>query len=434
MDLTLVASLLLVLILLVLAAGIWIGFGLLLVGAFAIAVFTNPPVGKVVATTVWGNSADWTMTALPMFIWMGEILFRSRLSEGMFTGLAPWFSSLPGRLMHVTTVGCAMFSAVSGSSTATVATVSRIVLPEMNKRGYPEKMVIGSLAASGTLGILIPPSIIMIVYAIAAEVSIIKLFISGILPGLLVVTLFSGYIMIWALLNPSKVPVETVKQTFKMKLRASMGLLPTLLLIIGIFAALFSGAATATEVGALGVLGALVIAAFSGTLSWKRFWESAAGALSITCMIGLLVAGANVLGAAMALTGIPTALAEWVRAMHLNRYVLIAALSLVYLVLGTALEGVSMILLTTSVALPLIQAAGFDPIWFGVFIVIMTELSTLSPPVGFNLFVLQLMTGRDMNYVTMASLPFCLLLLVAVAIIAVYPEIVLWLPTRVMGK
>lgn len=434
MDLTLVASLLLVLILIVLAAGIWIGFGLLLVGAFAIAAFTNPPVGKVVATTIWGNSADWTMTALPMFIWMGEILTRSRLSEGMFTALAPWLSRLPGRLMHVTTIGCALFSAVSGSSTATVATVSRIVLPEMNKRGYPEKMVIGSLAASGTLGILIPPSIIMIVYGIAAEVSIIRLFISGILPGLLVVALFSGYIMVWALLNPSKVPAESTRQTLVQKLRASVALLPTLSLIAGIFAALFSGAATATEVGALSVLGALVIAAFSRTLSWESFWASAVGAVGITCMIGLLVAGANVLGAAMALTGIPTALAEWVKEMHLHRYTLIAALSVIYLLLGTALEGVSMILLTTAVALPLIQAVGFDAIWFGVFIVIMTELSTLSPPVGFNLFVLQIMTGRDMNYVTWASLPFCLLLLLAVAIIAVFPEVVLWLPTQVMGK
>ena len=295
-------------------------------------------------------------------------------------------------------------------------------------------MILGSLASSGTLGILIPPSIIMIVYAVAAEVSIIRLFIAGILPGLLVTVLFSGYIIIWSLLNPSKIPVENLKQTFREKLRASMGLLPCLALIAGVFGGLFSGAATATEVGALGVIGAFVIAFFSGTLSWKNIWESAYGAMGITCMIGLILAGSNVLGTAMALTGIPTALAEWVKAMQLNPYGLIAALSVVYLVLGTALEGVSMILLTTSIALPLIKAAGFDPIWFGVFIVVMTELSTLSPPVGFNLFVIQVMSGRDSNYVALATLPFFLLLIFSVAVMAVFPQIVMWLPAQVMGK
>ncbi len=434
MDLTFVAAILVVVLLLVLASGLWIGFALMLVGAFAIAMFTNAPVGKVVATTIWGKSADWTMTALPMFIWMGEILFRSRLSEGMFNGLAPWLSRLPGRLMHVTTIGCAMFGAVSGSSTATAATISQIVLPELKKRGYPDKLVIGALAGAGTLGILIPPSIIMIVYAVAAEVSIIRLFISGILPGLLVTALFSGYIMIWALLNPSKIPVEHARLSLGDKLRASRGLLPVVVLIAGVFVGLFSGVATATEVGALGVVGAFLIAAFSGTLTWKNAWDSAAGAMRVTCMIGLLIAGANVFSAAMAFTGIPKALAEWVRLMQLNPYMLIGALVLVYMVLGTMLEGVSMILLTTSVALPMVVAAGFDPIWFGVFIVIMTELAALSPPVGFNLFVLQIMTRRDIGFVALASFPFFLILVFSVAIFVAFPEIILWLPKRVMGN
>lgn len=434
MDLTFVAAILVVLLLLVLASGLWIGFALMLVGAFAIAVFTHAPVGKVVATTIWGKSADWTMTALPMFIWMGEILFRSRLSEGMFNGLAPWLSRLPGRLMHVTTIGCAMFGAVSGSSTATAATVSQIVLPELKKRGYPDKLVIGALAGAGTLGILIPPSIIMIVYAVAAEVSIIRLFISGILPGLLVTALFSGYIILWALLNPSKIPVEEARLSLGEKLRASRGLLPVAVLIAGVFVGLFSGVATATEVGALGVVGAFAIAALSGSLSWKNAWESAAGAMRVTCMIGLLIAGANVFSAAMAFTGIPKALAEWVGLMQLNPYMLIGALVLVYMVLGTMLEGVSMILLTTSIALPMVIAAGFDPIWFGVFIVLMTELAALSPPVGFNLFVLQVMTRRDIGFVALASFPFFLLLVFSVAIFVVFPEIILWLPRQVMGK
>lgn len=432
MELALVALILVVLLVSVLAAGLWIGLGLLLVGGFAIAVFTAPPVGKVVATTIWGNSADWTLTALPMFIWMGEILFRSRLAEAMFAGLAPWFSRVPGRLLHVSVAGCAMFSAVSGSSTATCATISRITLPELTKRGYPERLIIGSLASAGTLGILIPPSVIMIVYAVAADVSIIHMFIAGILPGILVAALFAGYIAAWSLFNPTQVPAERETRSLREKLRASGKLLPCLALIAGVFAGLFSGVVTATEVGAMGVLGALVIAAFSGTLSWRSFLDSAYGAVRITCMIGLILAGANVLSVAMALTGIPAALAEWVKALQLSPYLLILALSCVYLLLGTALEGISMILLTTSIALPMTQVAGFDPIWFGIFIVIMTELSTLSPPVGFNLFVMQLMSGRDGKYVALATLPFFLILLSAVAILAVFPAIVTWLPAQLM--
>ena len=433
MELTLVAVILLAVLLALLACGLWIGFSLLLAGAFAIAVFTSPPVGKVVATTVWGHAADWTLTALPMFIWMGEILFRSKLSEGMFAGLAGWFSRVPGRLLHVPIAGCALFSAISGSSTATCATVSRVTLPELLARGYPDKVVIGALASAGTLGILIPPSIIMIVYAVAADVSIIQLFIAGIVPGLLVALLFAGYVAVWAMLHPAQVPQENPLPLGRM-LRQSRRLLPCLALIAGVFAGLFSGVATATEVGALGVAAALGIAAANGTLTLRSFSESLAGTVHITCMIGLILVGANVLSTAMALTGIPVALADWVKSMQLSPYLVILALSVVYLLLGTALEGVSMILLTTSIALPMAQGAGFDPVWFGIFIVIMTELSTLSPPVGFNLFVMQTITGRSGNFVALATLPFFLILLFSVALFAVWPELVTWLPQRLMQK
>lgn len=434
MDLTLVALTLLVVLFVVLASGLWIGLGLLVVGAVAIGIFTPAPVGKMAATTIWGNSADWSLTALPMFIWMGEILFRSQMSQGMFDGLAPWFSKIPGRLLHVGIAGCVLFGAVSGSSTATCATISQMTLPELRKRGYPDHLVVGSLASAGTLGILIPPSLIMIVYAVAADVSILQLFLAGIIPGLLIAALFSAYIVGWALIYPTKIPVEIDERAFTDKLKASLRLLPCLSLIAAVFLGMFSGLVTATEVATLGVVLAMIMAAFFGTLSWKAVSESAYGALRITCMIGLILAGSNVLSAAMALTGIPAALASWVQAMHLNPYLLIAALCVVYLLLGTALEGVSMILLTTSIALPMVQAAGFDPIWFGVFIVVMTELSTLSPPVGFNLFVVQVMSGRSSNFVAWATVPFALLLLLAVGIMAVAPEVVTWLPNHVMRK
>jgi tripartite ATP-independent transporter DctM subunit len=434
MDVTLLALGLLVLLLVVLASGVWIGLGLLVVGAVGIGIASPAPVGQVAATTIWGDSTEWTLTALPMFIWMGEILFRTRISEGLFNGLAPWLGAVPGRLLHVNVLGCALFGSVSGSSTATCATISKIALPELNRRGYPEAITLGSLASSGTLGILIPPSVIMIVYAVAAEVSIIHLFAGGILPGLLVTALFSGYIVVWALLNPEKVPRTTERTSFGQKLRASTELIPCILLILGVIAGLFSGLATATEIGALGVFGALVLAAVTRTLSWKSFVDSAYGALRITCMIGLILAGSTVLNAAMAFTGIPRALSEFVAALQLSPYALIAVLCVVYLLLGTALEGVAMILLTTAITLPLVKQAGFDPVWFGIFIVIMTELSTLSPPVGFNLFVMHVVSGRDSGYIARATLPFFLLLVLSVAIIAVFPEIVTWLPRTLSAR
>jgi tripartite ATP-independent transporter DctM subunit len=434
MELHVVAFLLVGFLLVVLSLGLWIGLGLAVTGALAIALFTPAPVGKVAATAIWGDSNDWTLTALPMFLWMGEILYRTRVSDGLFKGLAPWLGWIPGRMLHVNVWGCALFSAVSGSSTATCATVSQIALPELKKRGYPEPITIGSLAGAGTLGILIPPSIIMIVYAVAAEVSILHLFVAGILPGLLVAALFSAYIALYGLARPNEIPADSTRMTFGERLRESRELLPSLVLVAGVLGGMFSGLATATEIGALGVVGALVVAAVMGKLSWRTFIESAYSAVAVTCMIGLILQGSSVLNAAMAFTGIPKALAGWVATMNLHPYTLIAALCVVYLVLGTALEGVAMILLTTAITLPLVVAAGFDPIWFGIFIVIMTELATLSPPVGFNLFVLQLMTGRDGMYVTRATMPFFFLLVLAVAILAVFPEIVTWLPKKVLTK
>ncbi len=433
MDLTLLALALLALLFVVLAAGIWIGIGLGIVGAIAIGFASPAPVGQVAVTAIWGDSAEWTLTALPMFLWMGEILFRTRISESMFKGLAPWLTGIPGRLLHVNVLGCALFGSISGSSTATCATISQIALPELKKRGYPESITLGSLASAGTLGILIPPSIIMIVYAVAAEVSIIKLFVAGILPGLLVVVLFSAYIVVWALLHPDQIPHE-VRLSLRERIRASKELLPTLVLVAGVIAGLFSGVATATEIGALGVAAALALAALTGSLTRKSFVDSAYGALRTTCMIGLILAGSSVLSAAMAFTGIPRGLSTWVAGMQLSPFLLIAALCVVYLLLGTALEGVAMILLTTSITLPLVTAAGFDPIWFGIFIVLMTELSTLTPPVGFNLFVLHVMSGRDSNYIARSTLPFFLLLILTVAILAVFPEIVTWLPKQLTPR
>ena len=429
-----ISALLLVFLFALLAGGVWIGIALLATGYVGMQfVAGGIPAGPVLATTVWGNSASWTLAALPLFIWMGEILYRTRLSEEMFRGLAPWLNRVPGRLLHVNVLACGIFGSVSGSSAATCATVAKIALPELKKRGYDEMIAIGSLAGAGTLGILIPPSIMMVVYAVAANVSILQVFLAGFLPGLLVMALYSGYIGAWSLANPKRTPPADPPMSLAKKLKELANLVPVLLLITFVFLSLFLGWATATECAAWGVLGSLAIAWWQRSLSWESFWASVMGAMRINCMIMLILAGASYMGVSMAYTGIPQALASWVNGLGLSSYALIAALTIMYILLGTALDGISMIVLTTAVVIPMIKQAGFDLIWFGIFVVLVVEMAEVTPPVGFNLFVLQTMSGRDSNTVARASLPFFFLLVAAVAIITVFPDIVLYLPRAVFS-
>jgi tripartite ATP-independent transporter DctM subunit len=424
-----ISALLLIFLTVLLAGGVWIAVALLATGYVGMQFIGGGiPSGPVLATTIWGNSNSWTLAALPLFIWMGEILFRTKLSEEMFRGLAPWLNRIPGRLMHVNVLACGIFGSVSGSSAATCATVAKIALPELKKRGYDEMVSLGSLAGAGTLGILIPPSITMVVYAVAANVSIIQIFLAGFLPGLLVMVLYSGYIAGWSLLHPEKTPPAEPAMSFREKLHESKQLIPLTLLIVLVFLSLMLGWATATECAAWGVMGSLAIAWWHSALSWDAFWASVMGTVRVNCMIMLILAGASYMSTSMAYTGIPAALASWVDSFHLSPYALISALTVMYIVLGTALDGISMIVLTTAIVIPMIKQAGFDLVWFGIFVVLVVEMAEVSPPVGFNLFVLQTMSGRDSNTVARASLPFFFLLVVAVAIITVFPDIVMVLP------
>jgi tripartite ATP-independent transporter DctM subunit len=427
------ASVLLALLLVLLTGGVWIAISLAAVAWFGLHFFTNTPPDVNLFQSFWGSSASWTLAALPLFVWMGEILYRTKLSEEMFEGLSPWLGWLPGRLMHVNILGCAVFGTVSGSSAATCATIAKVALPELKKRGYDEKTCLGSLAAAGTLGILLPPSIIMVVYAVAAEVSIIKVFLAGFIPGFVLTALFSGYIVVWALLNPEKTPREDARYTLKEKLYRSRLLIPCMLLIVFIVWVMVIGWATATEAAAYGVLGAIAIAWWSGGLNWTSFSASIMGATRLSCMILFILAGASFLSSCMAFTGIPRVLAEWVASMNPNPYGLIAILALIYIVLGTALDGVSMIVLTTSVVIPMVEKAGFDLIWFSIFIVLLVEIAELTPPLGFNIFVLQTMTGRDSNYVALASLPFFFMMVLCVVLITVFPSLCTWLPDVLIG-
>jgi C4-dicarboxylate transporter, DctM subunit len=425
-----ITVLLIAFLFLLLGSGLWIGLSLLGVAWIGMELFTSRPVGDAMAVTVWGSLSSWTLTALPLFVWMGEILFRTKLSEDMFKGLAPWLSRLPGRLLHTNIIGCTIFAAVSGSSAATCATIGKMTLPELLKRGYPEAMTIGTLAGAGTLGLLIPPSIIMIVYGVAADVSITRLFIAGVIPGLLLAGLFMGYTIVWALLNPDKIPPPDEVMSLRQKVHASRHLIPVVALIALVLGSIYVGIATATEAAALGVVGALVLSVIQGSMSAKVFAASIMGATRLYCMIALILAGASFLTLSMGYIGLPRQLAEYIIGLGLTQLWLLFWLMVFYIILGCFLDGISMVVLTMGVLLPTIQKAGIDLVWFGIFIVLVVEMAQITPPVGFNLFVLQGMTKKEITWIARAALPLFFLMVAAVALIYFFPGLVTWLPDR----
>ncbi len=430
MNEILVTSLLIVALFLLLGSGVWIGLTLAGVAWIGMELFSSRPAGDAMAITIWGSASSWTLTALPLFVWMGEILFRTKLSESMFRGLAPWVNALPGRLLHTNILGSTIFAAVSGSSAATCATIGKMTIPELSKRGYPAEKVVGSLGGASTLGLLIPPSIIMIVYGVAAEVSIAKLFVGGVLPGLMLAALFSGHLMIWALLNPAKVPKADADMSLAQKLAESRHLIPVVLLIGGVIGSIYTGVATATEAAAIGVVGALILSAAQGSLNRSTFVASLLGATRLYCMIALILAGAAFLTLSMGYIGLPRHLAEFVSGLGLSPGVLLVALALFYILLGCFLDGISMIVLTMGVILPTVTAAGIDLIWFGIFVVIVVEMAQITPPVGFNLFVLQGMTQREITWIAKVCLPYFLIMVLALLLLWWFPGLVTWLPSR----
>jgi tripartite ATP-independent transporter DctM subunit len=429
----LITAILIAFLFALLASGLWIGLALLGVAWIGMELFTSRPVGDAMAVTVWGSMSSWTLTALPLFLWMGEILFRTKLSEDMFKGLAPWLQRLPGRLLHTNIIGCTIFAAVSGSSAATCATIGKMTLPELKRRGYPEDMTIGTLAGAGTLGLLIPPSIIMIVYGVTAEVSITRLFIAGVLPGLLLAGLFMGYTIAWSLANPERIPPPDAPLSFVEKVRASRHLIPAVLLITLVLGSIYVGIATATEAAALGVVGSLALSWAQGSMNARVFGVSLMGATRLYCMIALILAGASFLTLSMGFIGLPRHLAEFITGMGLTPFWLLFWLMVFYIILGCFLDGISMVVLTMGVILPTIQKAGVDLIWFGIFIVLVVEMAQITPPVGFNLFVLQGMTKKEIPWIARVTLPLFLLMVVAVGLIYFFPGIVTWLPSQ-MGN
>ena len=415
-----------------LGSGVWVAISMIGVSSIGMLIFTTRPVGDAMATTIWGTSSSWTLTALPLFVWMGEILFRTKLSENLFKGLAPWMSRLPGGLIHVNIVGCALFAAISGSSAATVATVGKMSIPELRKRNYPEKLLLGSLAGSGTLGLLIPPSIILIIYGVTVQESIAKLFIAGIFPGIMIAIIFMLYVIIWSIINKKEMPTFNESFSFMEKIKGSSQLLPVIILITSVIGSIYAGIATATEAASLGVVGALILSFFQKTLTKETFKLSLLGATKTSCMIAFILAGSSFLSLAMGFTGLPRNLAIWIQEMNLSPYVLIFVLTIFYIILGMFLDGISAVVLTMAIIEPMIRQAGFDMIWFGIFLVVVVEMAQITPPVGFNLFVLQGMAGKDMGFIAKSAFPLFLLLILAVILIVVFPEIALWLPQQMI--
>ncbi|MFA5522338.1 MAG: TRAP transporter large permease subunit [Castellaniella sp.] len=429
MDILTYSPLLVLALFFFLGSGVWVALSLIGVAYMTMLMFSSAPIDAVMPTTIWSSLSTWTLTALPLFIWMGEILFRTRLAADLFEGLAPWVGRLPGRLVHVNVLGCGIFAAVSGSSAATAATVGQMSLPELEKRGYDRRLSLGSLAASGTLGLLIPPSIILIVYGVSANVSIGRLFLAGVIPGLVLMGLFVGYIVLWSLFHRDKMPPPEPRLPLMEALKRVRLLLPIVLLIIAVIGSIYMGVATATEAATLGVVGSLIVALVAGSLTWESFQASLYGAMRTSCMIAFILAGAAFLTTAMGFSGIPRALAHWIDAMGLSPYALLAALTVLYLILGCFLDGISMVVLSTVVVIPMVQQAGIDLLWFGIFLTIMVEVAQITPPVGFNLFVVQGIANEDIWTITKAVLPFFLLMILMVVLLTLYPEMATWLPT-----
>ena len=415
---------------LLLGTGVWVGLALMGVAWLGMELFTSRPPGDSMITTIWTSSSSWALTALPLFIWMGEILYRTRLSEDMFKGLAPWMAPLPGKLLHTNIVGCTIFAAVSGSSAATLTTVGKMSIPELRARGYPEYMTIGTLAGAATLGLMIPPSLTLIVYGVAINESITRLFIAGIVPGLVLAGLFMGYVALWSLVMRKHAPRPEPPCSMAERLRRSVFLLPVIALIAFVIGSMYAGLATATEAAAFGVVGAMALAAFQGSLTWRTFIDSLLGATRTSCMIALILAGAAFLSLSMGFTGLPRALVEWIASMNLDAVTLLVALMVFYIVIGCFLDGISSVVLTMAVVEPMIRAAGIDVIWFGIFIVVVVEMAQITPPIGFNLFVLQGMTRHDIGYVAKTAIPMFLIMVAMVFILIAVPELATWLPER----
>ena len=431
MEVLMTMGIMLALIILFLGLGVWVFVGLFLVAITSLTLIADFPldrVGYIARSVIWRSSSAWELSAIPLFIWMGEIIFRTDISDRLFRGLSPFVQWMPGRLLHTNVLGCTLFAAVSGSTSATTATVGKITTTALAERSYNNSLSVGSLAGAGSLGLLIPPSIVMIIYGVLAEVSIAKLFAAGIMPGLLVAFLYSSYIIVRCTVNPELAPRSEEKLTFGQLLSGLKDLTPIVTLIVLVLGGIYTGIATPSEAAAVGVAATFVLVIFMGSFSWDIVIDAAMGAVKTSCMVCSILISAAFLSTAIGYLHIPVELVKMIESLALSPYALLGILALFYILLGFFLDGISIIVMSLPITLPLILQAGFDPIWYGVFLVLMVELAQMTPPVGFNLFILQGLTGQSIGRVVQAAFPFFLLMCVAVVLVSFFPQIVLLLP------
>jgi tripartite ATP-independent transporter DctM subunit len=415
-----------------LASGQWVGFALIIAGSVTATLFSGIPVDRLIPQYAFNVFTTSELIALPLYILMGEILFRTRLSEALFSGLAPWAGLLPGRLLHMNVLSCSVFAAISGSSAATAQVVGKMSLTELLRRGYSPAIATGSLAGAGTLGFLIPPSTVMIIYGVLANESILRLFAGGLIPGFLLALIFMSWIMLQCTLNPEAVPESERaldNQPLRDRIAALADLAPVVFLILCVLGSMYAGLATPSEAAAIGVIGALGVAWKRGGLNGEAIHDILMSAVQTSAMMGLIILGATILGNINSFLGVPAYLAEVVDTMDLTPFALILVLLVVYLILGCFLEGFSIIVTTLPVVLPLVVAAGFDPVWFGIFLVIVVEMAQITPPLGFNLFIIQSLTGKPLTELTRVTLPYLGIMIAFVLVLAVFPNLVLWLPS-----
>lgn len=386
------------------------------------------PLSRALGEVTWSTSNDFLLVAIPMFVMLGEILLRSGIAERMYNAMSMWLSWLPGGLMHANIGACTVFSATSGSSVATAATVGTVALPQLERRGYNEPLFLGSLAAGGTLGILLPPSINLIIYGVLTNTSVPRLYLAGILPGLIAAGLFMLIIAVACIIKPEW-GGQRMSAPWRDRFIGLLHIVPPMLIFLLVVGSIYAGLATPTEAAALGVVGALILAAFMRRLTLRMMREVLEGTMKTTAMIMLIVIGAAFLNFIMSATGLTNMLNSWLIGLGLSPYMMLLMLVAFYLVIGCFMETLSLMVTTIPVIAPVMIALGFDPVWLGIVIIILIEVALITPPVGLNLFVVHsLRTSGSMNALMIGAIPFVLMLLLLVFLLAIFPGLALWLP------
>lgn len=427
MDWLLLLILLLSILFALLVPGLWIAIALGATGMIGLMIAGRYNLFDTLAVINWSTGSDFILTAIPLFLFMGEVILVSGLSKRFYASIAKWLKPVPGGLLHSNIISSGLFSAISGSSVATAAAIGSVAIPEMKKYGYKREHIYGSIAAGGTLGILIPPSIVLILYGVIVDESITKLFMAAVLPGILLTMLFLLYTIGIMLRKKNRIVSGEIEEISIME--SLKGVLPLFILILIVLGSLYSGKITPTESAGLGVFITIIIGFVFGNLSFKKIFEAAKNSIKTTSMLIFIMIGAQIFSFAVVTLGINREITSWLTSMELSPLLLLMIVCLIYIVLGFFMDGPAMMFLTLPLLFPVIEHAGFDPIWFGIVLVILVELGQITPPMGLNIFVIKSIDSTSkINEIVRGVLPYCIIMLLAVVLLTIFPQIALWLP------